>query len=447
MSITYRKVTKTDNDGLKILSWRNDDTTRQMSFNTNIQKWDDFKLVFYENYFNNSVNPIIIQYNNIDCGFIGFVDNQTYPNAVSIGINISPQFRGKNIGTKSLQIVNEYLRNYNIFIILAEIKKQNIASIKTFEKNNYVFMASYNNNNCIVHKYFYRLQPNFVLGTCQLGMQYGIVNNTTNQSITDKKNLLTKAYKNGIIYYDTASAYGMSEELLGQTLNTNANIITKLGPHCKSVEDVQQCINNSLDKLKVSCLHVVLLHNESQYNTCVWDRLLHLQCQGLISKVGISSYNVTNVKAYLNDKNVQWLQIPVNYLDNQWNDTEFLLLCKKRQDVTIHIRSIYLQGLLLSSIDKWPKFNTFDCQQYIDIINTLCTKYSMTKIELAIAYSVSQKWTHGVVIGVDNEKQLSNNLTLFSKTKPLTYEQIKEINNNFINVPSNLLNPSNWTKN
>ena len=205
--------------------------------------------------------------------------------------------------------------------------------------------------------------------------------------------------------------------------------------------------HNSLDKLKVSCLHVVLLHNESQYNTCVWDRLLHLQCQGLISKVGISSYNVTNVKAYLNDKNVQWLQIPVNYLDNQWNDTEFLLLCKKRQDVTIHIRSIYLQGLLLSSIDKWPKFNTFDCQQYIDIINTLCTKYSMTKLELAIAYSVSQQWTHGVVIGIDNEKQLLDNLTLFNKTRPLTYEQIKEINNNFINVPSNLLNPSNWTKN
>ena len=41
-------VNKTEEDGKLILKWRNDETTRKMSFNNKIQFWNDFKYIFFK---------------------------------------------------------------------------------------------------------------------------------------------------------------------------------------------------------------------------------------------------------------------------------------------------------------------------------------------------------------------------------------------------------------
>ena len=63
MSITLQKVEPTIDDGSLILLWRNDETTRKMSFNTDIKIWDEFKDVFFKKYFNNYISPLFAYYN------------------------------------------------------------------------------------------------------------------------------------------------------------------------------------------------------------------------------------------------------------------------------------------------------------------------------------------------------------------------------------------------
>ena len=73
--------------------------------------------------------------------------------------------------------------------------------------------------------------------------------------------------------------------------------------------------------------------------------------------------------------NLGIVQIPVNFLDQQWNNTIFQDLIKKRNDVFIYVRSIFLQGILVNDIIKWPKLTngqkkTFIYEGIIPIIFT-----------------------------------------------------------------------------
>ena len=58
-----------------------------------------------------------------------------------ISVNLNPDFLGKGIGAKLISsATNRYLRDFNTKKIYAEIKDDNISSIKAFEKAGYKFL-------------------------------------------------------------------------------------------------------------------------------------------------------------------------------------------------------------------------------------------------------------------------------------------------------------------
>ena len=63
----------------------------------------------------------------------------------------------------------------------------------------------------------------FVLGAAQLGMSYGIANQTGQPNKIEAFSILDEAAKNGVTMIDTAQAYGNSEEIIGQWLEKNNN--------------------------------------------------------------------------------------------------------------------------------------------------------------------------------------------------------------------------------
>ncbi|OYU44110.1 MAG: hypothetical protein CFE44_14705 [Burkholderiales bacterium PBB4] len=77
-----------------------------------------------------------------------------------------------------------------------------------------------------------RPTPRLVFGTAQLGSEYGIANKTGQPDWKAAQGLLKTAIANGVMYIDTARAYGNSEAVIGQSLRHGwegrARIITKL---------------------------------------------------------------------------------------------------------------------------------------------------------------------------------------------------------------------------
>ncbi|HCN38012.1 MAG TPA: aldo/keto reductase, partial [Bacteroidetes bacterium] len=74
---------------------------------------------------------------------------------------------------------------------------------------------------------------NFTLGTAQLGLDYGIANSSGKPDKNSAFEILNQSVKSGVRYYDTAAAYGNSEEILGEFFsshNSDVFIITKIPP-------------------------------------------------------------------------------------------------------------------------------------------------------------------------------------------------------------------------
>ena len=77
----------------------------------------------------------------------------------------------------------------------------------------------------------------------------------------------------------------------------------------------------------------------------------------LINEYGVSVYHPAEAIYCLKIKNLKHIQIPFNLLDLRWlKNKKFLKLIKKRKDVKIHVRSIFLRGLLLRKFNFWPKW-------------------------------------------------------------------------------------------
>src|SRR5262245_20090434 len=113
--------------------------------------------------------------------------------------------------------------------------------------------------------------PALVLGTAQLGMAYGIANQQGEPDETAARALVSRALALNITCFDTARAYGLSEERLGRALEGREDvaIVTKLGPletlspsapRGTVVHAVIEQINTSLAALKRARLETVLLH-------------------------------------------------------------------------------------------------------------------------------------------------------------------------------------------
>lgn len=148
------EVKKNDIDAQLIFNWRNDKETLKNSFRNVEYKWNEFKEIFYNKYFENQVKPCFAFYNNEKIAFLGSkdVDNS---NIIDISINLDPKYRNKRL---SVLIIKKYLEfiklNYSeVNKINAEIKSFNYASLKCFKQCNFEFKSKYYVNEDLILVY------------------------------------------------------------------------------------------------------------------------------------------------------------------------------------------------------------------------------------------------------------------------------------------------------
>lgn len=286
-----------------------------------------------------------------------------------------------------------------------------------------------------------------ILGTVQLGIDYGV--NKKKPTFKQSLEILNYCIENNINTFDTAQDYGKCEEIISNITSKNVNIITKIDFNSeeKTYEEIFEKINISLKNLKLEKLYTLLLHNFNDFqNKKLVNNLFKIKEKGIIENLGVSVYNVEEAIDVIKDNRFKVIQIPFNYIDNQWNNEEFQQLIKKRvYDLEIHVRSIFLQGILINDFKYWPKIESYNFREIYDNINKICNKYNLTKIELVIGYIKSIKWINSILFGVDNIKQLEENIRLYNSTKELSKEAILECKKYFNDIPEKLINPVNWS--
>ena len=145
------------------------------------------------------------------------------------------------------------------------------------------------------------IENRLVLGTVQLGLQYGIANKTGLPDEVMAIAIVHQAWENGIREFDTAQGYGMSETVLGQCLSElniaqEAKIISKFDPAINHLDadEMSKTLDQSLSRLRVDSLFGMMLHKEDILS--LWDQGLQRILEGFISSgmiqhVGVSVYS------------------------------------------------------------------------------------------------------------------------------------------------------------
>lgn len=109
---------------------------RQNSYNSDSISIEKHKIWYLEKIKNKNTLFLIALINNKQAGIVRFEINKGYS---IIGILVSKEFRGQKLASAFLnRSAEKYFENYDS-PILAYIKKENIASIKSFEKARYTY--------------------------------------------------------------------------------------------------------------------------------------------------------------------------------------------------------------------------------------------------------------------------------------------------------------------
>jgi spore coat polysaccharide biosynthesis protein SpsF (cytidylyltransferase family)/aryl-alcohol dehydrogenase-like predicted oxidoreductase len=301
------------------------------------------------------------------------------------------------------------------------------------------------------------LHSQLVLGTAQLGMNYGRVNRTGKPNKQSAVEMLRYAINQGVTALDTARGYGDAEFLIGEALTENlrsrTRVITKLDLSEVADEASDLEVRNSVDAsidasrcaLRSVRLDTLLLHDWAHHDRwcgIVWQRLREHQVQGTVSNLGASVYYPHEAIAALGDPEIQHLQIPMNVLDWRWKQVGKAL--GQRPDVVVHARSALLQGILAHQADRWPPVGDFNNVRCAEILQALTKRFDRDSVpDLCLSYVRSLPWICSIVVGCETLDQLQENLRLFSRP-PLSSEEVCELEQTLPKPPEELLNPAKW---
>lgn len=286
-----------------------------------------------------------------------------------------------------------------------------------------------------------------VLGTVQLGLDYGINNPNGKPSLAEAFSILNNAYDNGIKILDTAEAYGNSQEIIGKFQKAfpqkKFNIITKLAANntLKDGELINH-ISKSCLILATNTLYGYMFHNYQSFNENLnlYAEILQAKKQGLIQNIGISLYNNNEILDIIeNYKDFDFIQIPFNLLDNQSKRKPFLDKARK-SGIQVHIRSVFLQGLFFKNVNQLPE-KLSPLAPYLKELDAIMLKNRLSTEELALQYVLKKKYIDYVLIGVENTEQLIENIRICNKTINVPHKSIDAINV----AQEELLNPVNWS--
>lgn len=293
------------------------------------------------------------------------------------------------------------------------------------------------------------------LGTVQFGMDYGI-RNQKQPSIEESLKCIDYAVGQGITAIDTARAYGEAEEILGEYLKLNRNKRDKLHISTKFIPNLlddyspdmyETVIENELKKqlkiLNTEYVDAYLFHSARYaFDNAKIEALSKMKEKGLVKKIGVSVYEPEEAKECLNNRLVEFIQLPYSIFDHRMKEQGVFETASKSECV-IHSRSAFIQGLIAMKSNEVPDFLK-EAKPILDKIDIICKREGISSIQLALAYVKKENRISNLVFGVDNFEQLKSDIELFNKDVDI--DLLNNVEKEFGGIKAEIVMPSLWKK-
>lgn len=280
------------------------------------------------------------------------------------------------------------------------------------------------------------------MGTVQFGMDYGINNPRGKVPAGEAHEILMYALENGIDTLDSAHAYGDSERVIGEFIKLKKpqiKLISKLSS--SSGDRIEDIVEESLQKLHLKSLYGYLIHDFNFFvkDPAIWDVLRHLKHAGKVEKIGFSLYFPKDLQ-YLWEHNIQTdlVQVPYSIFDQRFSP---MFAPLKERGAEIHIRSVFLQGLVFKNIDELDgKFSKM--REKLLLLRSLSEQIGVPVSGLCINFAALNQYVDKIIIGVDSLDNLKENIGMGNYQDKVSkiYSKLSSLSED----DEDIIIPSNW---
>ncbi|WP_273853782.1 aldo/keto reductase [Guptibacillus spartinae] len=271
------------------------------------------------------------------------------------------------------------------------------------------------------------------------------------------KDLVRAALDNGINLLDTAYIYGpeRSEELVGEVIKERGSrddiVLATKGAHEFKGEEVvfnnspsflKQSVENSLKRLQTDYIDLFYIHfpDEQTNKAEAVGALKELKDQGKIKSIGVSNFNLEQLKEANKDGYVDVLQSHYNLFHREAE--EDLLPYTAEQGISFIPYFPLASGLLAGKYDENTTFNDFRSKnplfqgeafkanlKKVDQVRNIANAKGVEVPHLVLAWYLTRDSIDVLIPGAKRQEQVVDNLkTLDVK---LTSEEIQRIDQIF----------------
>jgi len=280
------------------------------------------------------------------------------------------------------------------------------------------------------------LKKIFVIGSANFTQKYGA--DPIKIKIKEIKKIIDLSKRNSIYKIDTADSYFKSN-ILFKNIDKKFQFITKMVPD-ERWESLNYCrlkLNNHFKNFNGNKVETLLFHDSQillKKNGSKIFKNIETFKKKYFEKIGLSIYDTKNLNYIISNYNIDIIQCPYNILDKRIVNSGWI---KKLKDkgIETHVRSIFLQGLLVNKqvykkkyFNKWKK-KISDWFLWLENNNISPLDYCLSDL---LNYDFDQ-----IVIGVNNYANLKEIINFKVIKKKYKFLNLKKND-------LNLIDPRNW---
>ena len=284
------------------------------------------------------------------------------------------------------------------------------------------------------------------LGTVQFGLPYGIANEAGQVTREAAAAILQQARHSGLDVLDTAIGYGNSEQRLGQIGVDGWRIVSKLPGVPADCHDISTwahtMVDGALARLRVPRLHGLLMHSSHDLlgprAEEVRAALASVRSSGKAAKVGVSVYGPAELDSLAAGGGVDLVQAPFNLVDRRLATSGWLRRLHAA-GTEVHVRSVFLQGLLLMpGAQRPPRFARW--RELWSAFDAWLGQQGLAPLEACLAFVLAHPEIDRAVVGVDSPRQLREILAAAGRPPIAPPDALAS-------EDPDLINPSRWSSN
>jgi len=267
------------------------------------------------------------------------------------------------------------------------------------------------------------------------GWQFAWGSQDDNDSIA----AIHRALEIGVNWIDTAAVYGLghSEEVVARALKSwqgpKPYVFTKCGLRWDAQGNVQKVlgaasirgeVDDSLRRLSVDVIDLYQIHWPPDPDSPAleegWSALADLKREGKVRWIGVSNFNVKQLKRAKSIAPVTSLQPPYSLVHREVEE-DLLPYCL-REDIGVIVYSTMASGLLTGAMtreraarlpqDDWrknnPDFTEPNLTRNLELVGRLreiAQRHNRTVGEVAIAWTLRNPAVTGAIVGARNARQ------------------------------------------